>query len=71
MIPQPQKIELLTVDEASEVLRLKPSTVRAWILRRRLPYIKLGGRVFLRSGDLRSGDSCRAQAGDEREQAGR
>lgn len=43
---------LLTVPEASEVLRLKPSTVRSWVLKRRLPFIKLGSRVFLRLADL-------------------
>ena len=42
---------LLTVPEASEVLRLRPSTVRAWLLQRRIPFIKLGSRVFLRMED--------------------
>lgn len=43
---------LLTVPEASEVLRLKPSTVRSWLLNRRVPFVKLGSRVFIRSEDL-------------------
>lgn len=51
MIQEHHSIELLTVPEASEVLRLKPSTVRAWLLKRRLPFIKLGSRVFLRMED--------------------
>ena len=42
---------LLTVAEASEVLRLKPSTVRSWLLKRRLAFVKLGGRVFIRHED--------------------
>ena len=43
--------ELLTVAEAA-VLRLKPSTVRAWILHhRKIAHVKLGGRVFLRKSD--------------------
>ncbi len=42
---------LLTVPEASEVLRLKPSTVRSWLLKRKIPFVKLGGRVFLRLED--------------------
>lgn len=42
---------LLTVSEAAAFLRLKPSTVRAWILRRKIPHVKLGGRVFLRRSD--------------------
>lgn len=46
--------ELLTVSEASEILRLKPSTVRAWLLKRRVPFIKLGSRVFLRMADLQA-----------------
>ena len=45
---------LLTVPEASEVLRLKPSTVRSWVLKRRVPFVKLGSRVFLRSEDCRA-----------------
>jgi excisionase family DNA binding protein len=43
--------DLLTVPEASEVLRLKASTVRSWLLKRRLPFVKLGGRVFLQRSD--------------------
>jgi excisionase family DNA binding protein len=43
--------DLLTVPEASEVLRLKVSTVRSWLLKRRLPFVKLGGRVFLQRAD--------------------
>jgi excisionase family DNA binding protein len=43
--------ELLTVAESAAMLRLKPSTVRAWILAKRIPYVKLGGRVFLRRSD--------------------
>ena len=42
---------LLTVLEAADILRLKPATIRAWILKRRIPYVKLGGRVFLRKSD--------------------
>lgn len=45
---------LLTIHEASEVLRLKPSTVRSWLLKRRVPFIKLGSRVFLRMADLQA-----------------
>ena len=46
-----QKRELLTVPEASEVLRLRPSTVRSWLLKRKVPFVKLGSRVFLRMED--------------------
>jgi excisionase family DNA binding protein len=43
--------DLLTVAEASALLRLKPSTIRAWLLARRIPFVKLGGRVFLLRSD--------------------
>lgn len=43
---------LLTVPEAGRFLRLKDSTIRSWILDRRIPHIKLGGRVFLFRADL-------------------
>lgn len=52
MTQQNQITELLTVDEASKVLRLKPSTVRSWLLNRRVPFVKLGSRVLLRQADL-------------------
>ena len=42
---------LLTVVEAADTLRLKPSTIRAWILHRKIAHVKLGGRVFLRQSD--------------------
>jgi excisionase family DNA binding protein len=44
-------IELLTLLEASVLLRLKLSTLRAWILKRRIPFVKLGSRVLLRRSD--------------------
>jgi excisionase family DNA binding protein len=44
--------DLLTVTESALFLRLRPSTIRAWILRRRIPYVKLGGRVCVRRADL-------------------
>ena len=40
--------DLMRVPEAACFLRLRPSTIRAWILRRRVPYVKLGGRVCIR-----------------------
>jgi excisionase family DNA binding protein len=36
---------LLTVVEAAEALGLKPSTIRAWLLRRRLPRVSCGRAV--------------------------
>ena len=45
---------LLTIAEAANLLRLRPSTVRAWILRRKLPYCKVGRLVRLRRADVES-----------------
>jgi excisionase family DNA binding protein len=42
---------LLTIAEAASLLRLKPSTIRAWVLKRRIPHVKLGSRVFIRRSD--------------------
>ncbi|HXX20100.1 MAG TPA: helix-turn-helix domain-containing protein [Candidatus Acidoferrum sp.] len=44
--------ERLTVEEAAAFLRLKPSTIRAWILAKRISYLKVGRRVFVRRADL-------------------
>jgi excisionase family DNA binding protein len=35
---------LLRVEEAAAFLNVKPSTVRAWLLRRRLPRVRVGTR---------------------------
>jgi excisionase family DNA binding protein len=43
--------ELLTVPEAARLLRLQPSTIRSWILNRRLPFVKLGRLVRIRKAD--------------------
>ena len=52
MDPTNTESGLLTILEAAGILRLKPSTLRAWILKRRVPFVKLGGRVFLRRSDI-------------------
>lgn len=52
MTTQQQASELLTVEEAAARLRLAVSTIRAWILQKRVPYAKVGRRVFLRRSDL-------------------
>jgi excisionase family DNA binding protein len=45
--------DLVTVREAAGMLRLQVSTIRAWVLHRRVPFVKLGGkRVFFRRADL-------------------
>jgi excisionase family DNA binding protein len=43
---------LLSVPESAEYLGLKVPTVRAWILRRRISFVRLGRRVFLRKETL-------------------
>jgi excisionase family DNA binding protein len=37
--------KLLSIKEASEVLALKPATIRAWLLRRKLPRVNCGRAV--------------------------
>lgn len=39
--------QLMTVDEAADFLRLKPSTIRSWHTKGKLPRVKLGSRVFV------------------------
>ena len=46
--------DLVNLTEAAEILRLKPSTMRAWVLRRKIPFVKLGSRVLFRRTDLES-----------------
>ncbi len=43
---------LLTLPEAASLLRLKVSTLRAWVLRRRVPYVKVGRLVRIRRADV-------------------
>ena len=46
-------IDLLTVPEAAKLLRLQPSTLRSWILKRKIKFVKLGLRaVRFRRSDL-------------------
>lgn len=51
-IPSPEQ-GLLTVRETAAVLRLSTSTIRAWILHREIPFIKLKNKaVRLRRVDI-------------------
>lgn len=43
--------DLLTVSEAAQLLRLKPSTIRAWTCHRRIPFVKIGRLVRIRRSD--------------------
>ncbi len=45
--------DLVTLEEASSLLRLRPSTLRSWRLKRKkLPFVKFSRRVFVRRSDL-------------------
>ena len=45
---------LLNVKETAQLLGLEVSTIRAWILHRRISYIKLGRAVRIRLSDLQA-----------------
>jgi excisionase family DNA binding protein len=36
---------LLTVAEAADALGLKPATIRAWLYKRKLPYVRCGRAI--------------------------
>ena len=44
--------DLLDIEEAAAFLHVKASTIRAWVLKSKIGYVKLGRRVFLRKPDL-------------------
>lgn len=44
--------ELFDVEEAAAFLHIKTCTVRDWVYKQKVPYVKLGRRVFLRKPDL-------------------
>jgi excisionase family DNA binding protein len=61
--------ELLDVKEAAARLRLKPTTIRAWILNRKIPFVKIGGRVLIRAnrrGCTDSGQSGASEGSEDR-----
>lgn len=39
-----EKSELLRVEEAADFLNVKPSTIRAWLLHRKIASVRVGGR---------------------------
>ena len=55
VIPAPSSPDdLLTVREAAAELHLSESTIRAWILKKTIPYVKLKqGAVTVRGGSVR------------------
>ena len=39
------QLHLLRVDQAADLLAVKPSTLRAWLLRRRIAKVRIGRRA--------------------------
>jgi excisionase family DNA binding protein len=50
-MPDANNGDLLRIEEAAALLRIRPSTVRSWVLRRKIPYVKIGRLVRLRRSD--------------------
>ena len=46
--------QLLTLPEASRLLRVQVSTLRAWRCQRRLPFHKIGRKVMLKRSDVQA-----------------
>lgn len=50
-----QTDELLSVPQAAAALGIKVSTVRSWVLHKRIPYVKYGGKlVRFRQADIQN-----------------
>jgi excisionase family DNA binding protein len=43
---------MLSVAEGASLLGVKEATLRSWILYRRIEFVKIGGRVLIRSKTL-------------------
>lgn len=52
--PQEQAgTELMTVPEAAELFKVQVSTIRAWVLHKKVPYVKVFGKLIrFRRADL-------------------
>ena len=46
------QIVFLEVDEAAELLRVEPKTIRSWVSQERIPYRKANGRVIFMLAEL-------------------
>jgi len=44
--------DLMDIEESATFLHVKPCTIRSWVLNKKIAYVKLGRRIFLRRGDL-------------------
>lgn len=47
-------LQLLTVQEAAQILACSPKALRRRIERRQLPIVRLGGRVLVLANDIRA-----------------
>lgn len=44
---------LLNINEAADVLAVKPATLRSWVLaRRNIPFVRVGRLIRFKQGDL-------------------
>ena len=50
--PVIQSSSLLNIRETAAVLRLSVSTIRSWVLNRRIPFVKLGKAIRFRRVDV-------------------
>ena len=49
-VPKCRLDDLLTIEELAVKLKIKPRTVRGWIEKRRIPFTKMGRRVYFSAG---------------------
>ena len=62
-IPSTPKLEeLLDINRAAKVLGIRPKTLRHHVLRRRIDYVKIGGRVLFRADRSTASSSFRARS---------
>ncbi|MFX0201888.1 MAG: helix-turn-helix domain-containing protein [Candidatus Hodarchaeota archaeon] len=45
-------MELLTVKESADLLRISPHTLRQWIFKHKITFVRVGRRVLFRRSDL-------------------
>ena len=50
--------KLFTNDEAAEMLRISPHTLRAWLYQGRVRPVRLGSRVLYSEGEIRRLVDC-------------
>ena len=49
-----QTARILNIREASELVRLRPSTLYAYVSRRTIPHLKVGSRLLFDEDELRA-----------------